>query len=145
MGDNIKRIKFYFVIFCVLICFPVVRSTNTSTVCYGAPGARCTTHKLSCISPLVIQIINTSYGYRSGCNSNGIADCTDTTCCKEKPGDCFQQFSSDENRQVVRNCSEVETCTVPRFREVNGRECGGTISAYSKIQYSCVSKGILDF
>ncbi|ESO83995.1 hypothetical protein LOTGIDRAFT_155306 [Lottia gigantea] len=117
-------------------------STNTSTVCYGPPGLSCATHRLSCPSPLVIQILNTSYGYRPECNNiNGLANCINTTCCKEELGDCFQQFSSDENQQVVRNCSEVETCTVSGFREVQGIECGGNASAYSKIQYDCVPVG----
>ncbi|ESO83998.1 hypothetical protein LOTGIDRAFT_155309 [Lottia gigantea] len=127
-------------VYIILTIFPDTSSTNTSTVCYGAPGARCTTHRLSCPIPLVIQIINTSYGYRSGCNSKGIADCTDTTCCKEEPGDCFTQFSSEDNKRVEENCSKLENCTINGFREVQGIECGGTTSAYSKIQYDCVTK-----
>ncbi|ESO93171.1 hypothetical protein LOTGIDRAFT_175606 [Lottia gigantea] len=116
-------------------------STNTSTLCYGAPGQACTTHRLSCPIPLVIQIINTSYGYRSECKDiQGLSACTNTTCCNEELGDCFQPFSCDNLQQVTGNCSGLNTCTINGFREVHGKECGGSVSAYSKIQYDCVTK-----
>ncbi|ESO93169.1 hypothetical protein LOTGIDRAFT_175604 [Lottia gigantea] len=144
MGDNIKRIKFYFVIFCVLICFPDTRSTNTSTVCYGPPGLSCTTHKLSCTSPLVIQIINTSYGYRSGCNdTEGNTDCN-TTCCDEETGDCFVPFPSSDEQQVVKSCNGNVNCSLPGYRRYNtvNTVCNSSnVSAYSKIKYECVKDG----
>ncbi|ESO83992.1 hypothetical protein LOTGIDRAFT_229546 [Lottia gigantea] len=141
MGENIKRLKVNFVIFFVLICIPVCASTNTSTVCYGSPGLSCATHRLSCTSPLVIQILNTSYGYRSECNDKyGLTNCVNTTCCKEEPGDCMVQLSS-EDRRISGNCNGIHFCDVQGVRRYikNDTICNG-ISSYSKIQYDCVPK-----
>ncbi|ESO83993.1 hypothetical protein LOTGIDRAFT_155304 [Lottia gigantea] len=133
------------IIIILLIKVILLYGTNTTTVCYGAPSLSCTTHRLSCTSPLVIQIINTSYGYRSGCNNiNGLSNCINITCCKEEPGDCFIPFSSDDHQQVTGNCSGVGTCSIGGFRRYNITDtvCNGRIvNAYSKIQYDCVTKG----
>ncbi|ESO93166.1 hypothetical protein LOTGIDRAFT_175601 [Lottia gigantea] len=119
-------------------------STNTSTVCNGVSSLPCTTHKLSCPSPLVIQIINTTYGYRSECYVNGHSSCVNTSCCNEKPSDCFQLFSDDDKRAAGK-CNGKKTCKLSGFREAHGIDCSGTINAYSKIKYDCVNKGSVFF
>ncbi|ESO83997.1 hypothetical protein LOTGIDRAFT_155308 [Lottia gigantea] len=132
------------ILFLLIIEIAAIGSTNTSTVCYGPPGLSCTTHRLSCPSPLVIQIINTSYGYRSGCNdTEGKTDCN-KTCCDEEPDDCFVPFETREEQQVLERCNGNVNCSLPGYRRYNtvNTVCNGSNdSAYSKIQYDCVTKG----
>ncbi|ESO83994.1 hypothetical protein LOTGIDRAFT_155305 [Lottia gigantea] len=118
--------------------------TSLSTVCYGVQSLQCTTHRLSCPSPLVIQIINTSYGYRPECNDvRGISDCN-TTCCDEEPDDCFVPFETREEQQVLERCNGNVNCSLPGYRRYNtvNTVCySSNVSAYSKIQYDCVTNG----
>ncbi|ESO83999.1 hypothetical protein LOTGIDRAFT_229548 [Lottia gigantea] len=132
--------NFLWMCLCCLVCFVLQTDGRIdSTACYGVSGLSCSTHALSCVSPLVIQIMNTTYGFRPSCfDLSGKSHCQVDQCCREEPYDCFTLFSENDSLKVQEKCNGHQSCIIQGRRQLDVVCRGHVISAYSKVQYNCV-------